>query len=193
MVIEPTSDPAGTLDRVWMRTISLLARWGLAAVWLVSGWIKAADPVESVIAVRAYELLPESLVRPVAIGLPAVEIALGLLLLIGLGTRLAALASAALLMVLIAGIASAWARGLQIDCGCFGGGGVDTSVTAWTYAQEILRDIGFMALAIWLAIFPASWLALGPASRVRRMDRGDDHDDDAQDMGRPRAAAAADE
>ena len=193
VVVEPTSDPAGTLDRVWMRTISLLARLGLAAVWLVSGWIKAADPVESVIAVRAYELLPESLVRPVAIGLPALEIALGLLLLIGLGTRLVAIASAALLLVLIAGIVSAWARGLQIDCGCFGGGGADASVTGWTYAQEILRDIGFLVLAIWLAIFPASWLALGPASRGRRVATDDDHDDDAQDMARPRAAAAADE
>lgn len=162
-----------------MRTISLLARLGLAAVWLVSGWVKAADPVESVVAVRAYELLPETLVRPVAIGLPALEIALGLLLLIGLGTRLVALASAALLLVLIAGIVSAWARGLQIDCGCFGGGGVDTSVTGWTYAQEILRDIGFLALAVWLAVFPKSLAALGPGSRGGRVATDDDRDDDA--------------
>ena len=56
--------------------------------------------------------------------LPFVEIALGVLLLIlGLATRLAAVVSAALLVVFIAGIASAWTRGLRIDCGCFGGGG----------------------------------------------------------------------
>lgn len=36
------------------RWLSLLARLGLAAVWLISGWLKAVDPLQTVVAVRAY-------------------------------------------------------------------------------------------------------------------------------------------
>ncbi len=143
----------------------MLARFGLAAVWLISGWIKAADPTQTVVAVRAYQLLPEDLVRPVANTLPFIEIALGLLLLIGLGVRITAIASAVLLAALIFVIAASWARGLSIDCGCFGGGGA-ADVDGWDYGIEIARDIGFIALAAWLIVFPHSFGALGPRSRA---------------------------
>ena len=152
------------MGQVWIRIVSLLARLGLAAVWLISGVLKAADPAGTVIAVRAYQLLPESLVRPVANTLPFLEIALGLLLLIGLGVRIAAIASALLLVVLIGVIISVWARGLSIDCGCFGGGGA-ADVDGWDYAGEIARDVGFLAMAAWLTVFPRSPFALGPGSR----------------------------
>lgn len=161
----PMGLPVGILGPVGIRVVSLLARLGLAAVWLASGWAKASDPAQTLLAVRAYRLLPESAVHVVAIGLPSLEIALGLLLLVGLATRWAAITSIALLAVLIAGVASAWARGLQIDCGCFGGGGEDAAANWRTYGVEILRDIGFLALAGWLAVFPRSPWSLGAGSR----------------------------
>ncbi|CAM2779878.1 MauE/DoxX family redox-associated membrane protein [Skermania piniformis] len=145
--------------------LSLVARLGLAAVWLVSGVVKAVDPAQTMVAVRAYQLLPEGLVRPVASVLPFAEIGLGLLLLVGLGVRAAAIASWGLLAVLIAAIASAWARGLSIDCGCFGGGGPAAGVGAWDYLGEILRDLGFALLALYLTGYPRSPGALGPRSR----------------------------
>ncbi|MFZ2528742.1 MAG: MauE/DoxX family redox-associated membrane protein [Rhodococcus sp. (in: high G+C Gram-positive bacteria)] len=149
---------------MWIRIVSLIARLGLAAVWLISGWIKFADPTQTIVAVRAYQLLPADLVRPVAAGLPVLELVLGLLLLIGLAVRPVAVVSAAVLVGLIAVIVSVWARGLSIDCGCFGGGGV-ADVDGWDYAREILRDIGFLAMAGWLIVFPRSPAALGPRSR----------------------------
>jgi uncharacterized membrane protein YphA (DoxX/SURF4 family) len=78
---------------------------------------------------------------------PFLEIALGLLLLAGLATRLVAGISAALLLVFIAGIISAWARGLQIDCGCFSSGGDLAAGKEAAYWLDILRDVGFLALA----------------------------------------------
>lgn len=148
-----------------IRIVSLVARLGLAAVWLISGGIKFLDPVQTKIAVRAYQLLPESLVGPVAIAMPLVEIVLGLLLLVGLAVRASAAVSVLMLVVLISVIISVWARGLSIDCGCFGGGGA-ADVDAWDYLNEILRDIGFLASALWLCFFPRSPLALGPGSRT---------------------------
>ncbi|MDH6288958.1 MauE/DoxX family redox-associated membrane protein [Rhodococcus sp. NM-2] len=150
---------------MWIKVVSLLARLSLAAVWLVSGALKVADPAQTIIAVRAYQLLPEDLVRPVANTLPFFEIALGLLLLIGLAVRATAAVSAVLLLGLIGVIVSVWARGLSIDCGCFGGGGA-ADVNGWDYTKEILRDVGFLALAVWLIVFPRSPFALGLGSRT---------------------------
>ncbi|WP_181781032.1 MauE/DoxX family redox-associated membrane protein [Pseudonocardia pini] len=138
--------------------IGTLARLGLAAVWLVSGLIKALDPAQTYVAVRAYDVLPREAVSVVAGVLPWFELALGLLLLVGIGTRAVAALSAALLLVFIAGVTQAWARGLSIDCGCFGGGGaVEPGQTQ--YVQEILRDVGFLLLAAWLIVRPRTLLA----------------------------------
>lgn len=135
--------------------IGLAARFGLAAVWFTSGIAKAASPLETKVAVRAYDLLPESVVGPVATVLPYLEIALGLLLVLGMVVRAAAIGSAVLLLVFIGGVISAAARGLSIDCGCFGGGGTVAPGQA-QYWQEVARDIGFLALAAYLIVRPAT-------------------------------------
>lgn len=140
-------------------TIGTFARLGLAAVWLVSGGVKMADPGQTYIAVQAYDVLPHALVHPVATALPLLEIVLGVLLLAGLATRWIAVASLLLLAVLIASIAQSWARGLSIDCGCFGGGG-RVAAGQTQYPQEILRDSGFALLAVWLLVRPRTWLSL---------------------------------
>jgi uncharacterized membrane protein YphA (DoxX/SURF4 family) len=132
----------------------------LAGVWAWAAAAKIADPDRAAIAVRAFRLLPEILVKPVAWGLPFLELAVALMLLLGFRTRLAAFLSLGLLTVFVAGVASAWARGLSIECGCFGGGGVAQGVDWTTYATEIARDLGLMALSAWLAWRPASRLSL---------------------------------
>jgi uncharacterized membrane protein YphA (DoxX/SURF4 family) len=148
--------------------VGVLARFGLAAVWLVSGLLKALDPDQTYVAVRAYDVLPDGGVEVVAALLPWIELALGVLLLAGIGTRLVAALSAALLLVFVAGVAQAWARGLSIDCGCFGGGGaVEPGET--TYMQELLRDAGFLLMAGWLIVRPRTVLALDDRLGTRRM------------------------
>ena len=102
--------------------------------------------------------VPEALVGPVAFGLPVLEIAVGLALLTGVFVRTAALACAVLLVLFLIGIGSAWARGLQIDCGCFGGGGATADPA---YPAEIARDVALLAVALALARWPRSRLALG--------------------------------
>ena len=133
----------------------------LGGVFLVAGVLKAIDPQSSVAAVRAYQLLPSSLATIVGWGLPFAEIALGLLLLDGIATRAVAVGVAMLLVIFIAGVVSAAARGLSIDCGCFGGGGaVDPGKTA--YGVELVRDTGLLLLALWLIWQPRSRLTLDP-------------------------------
>jgi hypothetical protein len=63
------------------------------------------------------------------------------------------------MVLFIAAISQAWARGLSIDCGCFGGGGtVDPGETK--YLSEILRDSGLALLALYLVRYPVTRFAL---------------------------------
>ena len=147
--------------------VGTVARLGLAAVFLVSGVLKAIDPDGTYVAVRAYDVLPKAAVPVVAGVLPWLEIALGLLLLAGFATRAVAVAAAGLLLVFVAGVAQAWVRGLSIDCGCFGGGGVvDEGQTA--YGSELLRDAGLLLLAGWLIVRPRT---LGVLRAGRQKER----------------------
>src|SRR5919112_285983 len=127
--------------------ISTVARLVLAGVWIVAGALKVGDLDASARAVNAYQLMPYDAAKVVGAVQPFLEIALGLLLLIGLAVRLSAAISAVLLVVFIAGIVSAWSRGLAIDCGCFSSGGALAAGQSPQYAWEITRDIGFLALA----------------------------------------------
>ena len=154
---------------VVLDVVGLLARLGLGVVWLLSGIPKAANPRDTIVAVRAYDLLPRSLVEPVAGILPFLEIALGLLLIVGLATRLVAVLSAVVLIVFIGAVISAAARGLSIDCGCFGGGGA-VAPDETTYLAEILRDVGFLVLAGYLIVRPDTPLSIDRLVRRRVTD-----------------------
>lgn len=134
--------------------IGLAARLVVGGVWVVAGVLKLPDPDENVRAVRAYQLLPEPLVQVVGLGLPILEVLLGVCLLIGLLTRAAAVLSVLLLAAFIAGIASAWARGLSIECGCFGGGAGPAENAQAQYPWEIARDVGLLLLSAWLVWRP---------------------------------------
>ena len=72
---------------------------------------------------------------------------------IGAAVAISGLLGAFTMLAFIIAIAQAWARGLSIDCGCFGGGGaIDPEDTK--YLSEIIRDIGLLALGIYLYYFP---------------------------------------
>jgi uncharacterized membrane protein YphA (DoxX/SURF4 family) len=153
--------------------ISTGARLVLGGVFLVAGALKVIDPQSSVAAVRAYKLLPASMETMVGWGLPFAEIALGLLLLVGIATRAVAAAMAILLLVFIFAVASAWVRGLSIDCGCFGGGG-EVAPGQTAYGTELVRDVGLLLLALWLVWQPRSRFALDgfASSRCRSREPG---------------------
>lgn len=139
--------------------IGLLARLVLGGVLLAAGLLKYQHLDKSQMAVRAYELLPISLANILGIFLPFIEIAVGILLIIGAAVRISAVIGGILMFAFIIGISQAWARGLSIDCGCFGGGGQVAPGTA-NYLPELLRDGGLALLAVYLFRYPQSKFAL---------------------------------
>jgi uncharacterized membrane protein YphA (DoxX/SURF4 family) len=127
-----------------------------AGLLLWAGVAKAFDRQGSILAVDAYDVLPEAMVRPVAAILPWLEIGVALLLVLGLFVRFAGAATAVLAAVFVAGMAQAKARGLRIDCGCFGGGGPGQGVTWW----DIARDVPVLLAGIYLTMRPRGPLQL---------------------------------
>jgi uncharacterized membrane protein YphA (DoxX/SURF4 family) len=134
--------------------LGVVARLVVGGVWVVAGALKLPDPAENVRAVRAYQLLPEAVVPSVGHALPIVEIMIGGCLLLGVFTRAAAIVSSLLLAAFIIGISSAWARGLSIDCGCFGGGAGPAADATAKYPWDIARDVGLLLLSAWLVWRP---------------------------------------
>jgi uncharacterized membrane protein YphA (DoxX/SURF4 family) len=138
--------------------VGLAVRLLAAAIWLVSGVSKLVDLSQFETQVHAYQLLPTALDAPFAYTLPFLEVGIGLYLLVGLLVRPVAVFACCLMAVFIVAMAQAWARGLSLDCGCFG-----------TLARErvglgtILRDAALGIPTLVLAIWPARHWSLDSA------------------------------
>ncbi len=100
--------------------LSLVLRTALGGIFLLSGLAKVADPVAFLFSVRQFRLLPGPLEAWLALVVPWLEFLLGLLLLFGLLYRTAALMIAVLNVFFAGAILTVVARGIEIDCGCFG-------------------------------------------------------------------------
>lgn len=135
--------------------LGLLARVVLGGVLIAAGALKVTEPDVAARAVQAYQVLPYDLAATVGHALPVVEIIVGLLLVVGLFTRVSAVVASLLMLAFLVGIGQAWARGLSIDCGCFGGGG-QVAPGQTRYVSEIARDLGLLACGLWLVRRPRS-------------------------------------
>ena len=145
----------------WITTIF---RFGFGAFLLYAGGIKAFDPAASANATAAYKILPTDIAHLAGYILPWFEVALAIFLILGVFIRPAAMASALLMLMFIGAIASVWARGMLIDCGCLGGGGaIDPSKATEAriaYAVDIARDIAFVGMCLYIFKYPYGKLSL---------------------------------
>ena len=139
--------------------LTLRARLILGGVLIAAGALKVGNLQQSAMAVRAYELLPIWMANLFGYALPWIEIGIGLLLVLGALVRINGLLGALIMLAFIIAIAQAWARGLSIDCGCFGDGGeIDPEDTK--YLSTIIRDLGLLGLGVFLYFFPKGRFAL---------------------------------
>ena len=143
-----------------MRWVGTVLRLVVGGVWIAAGVIKLPTPESSVTAVRAYQLLPTGTTTFIGHLLPILELAIGVLLVAGLFTRVSAAVSALLQVAFIVGISSVWIRHIPINCGCFGDGGA----TSWAQARsaypwELARDTGLLLASIFLTLRPRTRVA----------------------------------
>lgn len=120
------------------------SRLVLGVLFCYAGLVKALDVVAFAGSVANYQLLSYHLNFLVAALLPYIEMAAGLLLLLGRQVRPAVLLIGGMNAVFIIALFSVVLRGLDIDCGCFRPAG-----EGHTSAQmALLRDAGIMLLAL---------------------------------------------
>jgi uncharacterized membrane protein YphA (DoxX/SURF4 family) len=136
--------------------LTFVFRLILGGVLLVAGALKVTDPYSSATSVRAYQILPVDLANLLGFILPFAEVAIGIFLIVGIWVRLNAIAGGALMIMFIIAIGQAWARGISLDCGCFGKGGLleTDELPVWNYTLEIARDIVLAAFAVYIYRFP---------------------------------------
>jgi uncharacterized membrane protein YphA (DoxX/SURF4 family) len=142
--------------------ITFAFRLILGGVLLVAGAIKVTDPYGSATSVRAYQILPVHLANFLGFVLPFIEVGIGILLIVGIWVRFSAIAGGALMVMFIIAIGQAWIRGISLDCGCFGKGGLIDSgeLPVWNYTVEIARDIALAVIGGFLYRYPQGKLGL---------------------------------
>ncbi len=130
----------------WRDGLDLIARVSAGAAFFYAGLAKSLNFGATLLAVHAYRLVPAFLERPIAYGLPWLEVALGVLILLGLSTRYAGLLTALLAALFLVAMGQALLRGLQIGCGCFGG---STAPLSWL---DLARDLPLLAAGLFLTL-----------------------------------------
>ncbi len=95
-----------------------LGRWILGIMFLYSGGAKLIEPKSFAVIIEAFGLVPEVLIAPIALGIPALELLVAFGLLFDIRGSLAV--TIALILLFMAILGYAIHMGLDIDCGCFG-------------------------------------------------------------------------
>ena len=147
-----TSRRSPTLSSVFSG-VEWALRLFLGSLFIYTGLLKIYDPLAFLDSVYKYRLLGESAGIVFAFSVPVLELSIGGSLIAGVVSRTALTIGFMMLTVFALAQASAWYRGLQIDCGCFGPSAPGGSlVGAWTIA----RTTGFALIAM-LALVASKW------------------------------------
>jgi putative oxidoreductase len=150
--------------------LSLPVRWYLAYVFIFACIHKIADPGAFALDVATYDILPLGLVNLTALALPWVELAAGVMFLLGLKIRAAGLMVAGMMVVFIAALLLALSAGIDMSCGCFAGqGAAGEDPISYT---TVLRDLGWLALSVYIVLFDKHPIGLDRFFSRRRLAGG---------------------
>ena len=136
------------------RWLLIAGRLTLAGIFLYAGYEKFRAPwLQFAISVDSFKAVPDSWIEPIARTLPICEILLGVALLSSLLARWFSLIATLLLTLFLSVGIRAYAKGLQVDCGCFGAGkseGIDAKWFAEHGAMVALAlavTVGYFLMA----------------------------------------------
>jgi putative oxidoreductase len=127
-----------------MNRLTCLLRFLAGGIFVVAGVLKVLDPARFAADIDHFRLLRYFAVAPLALYLPWLEIICGLAVFVRAWRRSALLLLLALTIVFIAAITSAWMRGLDIRCGCFG------AASTAPLAFDLVFDLVLGGVLVWL-------------------------------------------
>lgn len=126
----------------------LVTRLGIGFIFIYAGMVKLIDPEAFARTISQYGLVPDFLLAPVAIGLPAIELLAGIGLIFNIRGSLGVIFSLLIMFIFILwyGIF----REFNIDCGCFTSdeiGGINS------LKQAFYRDLAMIAGVFYLFLY----------------------------------------
>jgi uncharacterized membrane protein YphA (DoxX/SURF4 family) len=132
----------------WRKWLALALRVALGLVFVYAAYVKLREPwVLFAGAIGDYNILPDWAVIPLARTLPWGELLLGLLLISGIFLRWTSTAASLIMLVFMTLIVRAFAKGMDISCGCFASG---EPISWLTIARDGSLLVGALVLT-WLA------------------------------------------
>jgi len=147
--------------------LALPLRWYLGVVFLLACAHKILHPASFALDVATYDILPLALINPMAIILPWVELAAGLMLILGWKARAASLLVSGMMVMFIVSLLLAMAKGLDMSCGCFASQALEEDPIS---GLTVLRDLAWLAGGAYVFVFDRrplgvdAWLARRSAS-----------------------------
>ena len=122
-------------------------RFALGSIFVYAGFIKLIDPKTFAKAISQYDLVPEGLLIPTAIGLPAIEILAGLGLVFAIRGSLSIISG--LLVTFVIVLWYGILNNLSIDCGCFSPDELKSHASLW---NAFYRDLVMIAAVVYLYV-----------------------------------------
>ena len=136
--------------------IALPVRIYLGVVFLAACYFKILDPAAFALDVATYQILPLPLINLQALILPWVELAAGLMLVLGWRTRASALLISGMMVMFLVALAMALGQGLEMGCGCFANEGGEDPIS-W---HTMVRDAVWLAMVLYVLFFDHQPLGL---------------------------------
>jgi len=146
--------------------VLFLARMALGFVFVYASVDKIFNPSDFARIIYAYKILPASWVGMAALGLPWVELAIGVLLLVGRLVWPSALVAGVLLLGFSGAMGYNLARGFDFQCGCFSTARDAQAVGLLTLA----RDLALLA-PVFLLLIEGLRQGLNPSADPDRLPR----------------------
>lgn len=131
-----------------MIAINFLLRIAFGGLFVYAGIVKLADPLGIVgftDDIRTFDILSDPWVAWLAMTLPWFEVICGFAVMAGPLRHGALVLLNMSLLAFLGALISAWVRGLDVSCGCFGHSDAHASVM-----ELIWRDLGLLAVGCWL-------------------------------------------
>jgi putative oxidoreductase len=130
------------------KTLLVVFRLVLGCLFIYAGVVKVLDPLDFAQNIRNYRLVGQSLSFIAAAVLPWLEILAGVALAAGIWKRASALIISGLLVFFILLTLVTMARGLDVDCGCFG------ALSRRSGFGVVLEDLGMLFMGLCLLFAP---------------------------------------
>ena len=138
------------IDRIppRVRTVAVIVlRLAIAGVFVYAAVPKLMDPAAFAVDIDNYHVLPDALVGPMAVALPMIELVVAAALVSGVHASGAALVAMGMLLVFAIAMSQAIARGIDLDCGCFGNA-TETRVSGQTIARNVVLALACVPIVL---------------------------------------------